>query len=121
MRHPADAAAHLDRPGGAVRVVLDGESITVALDDVTFAELRRAVALGKERHQRDLERVVARYLREHPDASANAIYRTFGGRRADVLAAVKTVRVASESDPSVASPVSPVPAPEYQPSEGTGS
>lgn len=53
------------------------------------AEDRKQRAARREREIRDL---VAAYLEEHPDASANAVAAAVPGRRREVLQAVKDAR-----------------------------
>jgi hypothetical protein len=44
---------------------------------------------------------VRAYLAEHPTASANAVWRELGGRRNDVLRAVRRARVPVPSEPEI--------------------
>lgn len=46
---------------------------------------------------------VAEYLRDHPDATANAVWRAIGGRRGEVLLAVRQARVPVPVTPEAAS------------------
>jgi hypothetical protein len=54
--------------------------------------LRKAVARLTSKTQRDLTGEVSAYLRKHPDASGNEVFREVGGRKSDVLAAVRAAR-----------------------------
>lgn len=55
------------------------------------AKAEERTATQAERYQRTLHQVEG-YLAAHPGASANHVHREIGGRRQDVLRAVRTVR-----------------------------
>jgi len=78
-------------------LLIEGERIPVEFDAPSSARLLRATAAGKRARQRQLDRTVVHYLAAHPDATANEVHRSIGGRRADVLRAVLAAR---SSDPS---------------------
>src|SRR5256885_180358 len=54
--------------------------------------LREAVALRTSSSRRELAGEVASYLGQHPTASANEVYRAVGGRKRDLLAAVRAAK-----------------------------
>jgi RNA:NAD 2'-phosphotransferase (TPT1/KptA family) len=79
-----------------VALEIAGERVEVELDPETFARISAAVDAAKRRRSRakarQLERIVARFLAANPEASANAVHRALGGRRAEVLRAVQALR-----------------------------
>lgn len=104
-----------------VALEIDGERIEVELDAETFDRITRAVDAARRARSRaresQLERIVARYLAAHPEASANAVHRALGGRRGSVLRAVQAVRKpGATSDPTQP----PRGAPTRYPCPGTG-
>jgi hypothetical protein len=60
------------------------------LVDEAMSTVRHVIA--RDPQQEELEARVAAYLNDHPEESANDVHRAFGGRKQDVLAAVKAAR-----------------------------
>jgi hypothetical protein len=86
-------------------LVVDGEHVPIVFDENTAEAILRALARGERARQRQLERTVRRYLAAHPDATANQVHRAVGGRRTDVLAAVRTIRESAQGVPARLRPV----------------
>jgi hypothetical protein len=102
-------------------LVIDGERIPLTLDAATGDRISRALAAGARARTRALERTVRHYLAAHPEAKANEVYRDLGGRRADVLRAIHSVRATEADGSTTRAPTSPdnaVPGPGYRKPSG---
>ena len=71
-----------------VPLTLALEGLAVTLSPDASREFLRAQRLAQ------LERIAARFLARHPDASANSFYDLVGGRKADALEAFRAARSA---------------------------
>lgn len=72
------------------RVILD--ELERFAERVTAATRLEKTAAKRAERVRLLEAKIAAYLADHPDATANAVWREVGGRRATVLQAVQAFR-----------------------------
>jgi hypothetical protein len=94
---------------GLARIIIDGETIEVELDEATLARIERAVRAGRRKRERDLDRQVRHYLKRHLGATKEEVVTEITRRRADVLAAVDRVRGKAEPGSGLGSPESGVP------------
>ena len=72
---------------------------TLTLRRVRESASFEVVAAEERQPEPELADAVAAYLNEHPVASGNEVYRAVGGRKANVLTLVRSLKEASEGEP----------------------
>jgi hypothetical protein len=94
------------------RIVIDGESIDVVIEAGSVGAIRKALALGRDKRRRDLDRIVGAALDRDPHATLDELCAIARRNRQEVALSRKRVREARESRSDASARESAVPGPE---------